>query len=601
MTLRAIFGLVLANLTFLGVGAALLWGLGGWRWWTELVRLSGVAYLLGAASLTTLLTVELVLSVPINAATIAVSCIGLAAAGLVLGWRRAHPRPALRPPEWEFPRLSLFVALFVAGIVVYLEALFRAARLTGAAAEWDGWAFWIPKAEAIYFFERFEPEFVSNLPGLSASYPPGLPALHSVVFHAMGASDEVTLHLQYWFYAAGFVAALAGLLAKRVNPTLVFPLLLLVLLMPNLLQRMTTTYADVPLGYLVAVAALLVLLWILERQGWQLAVATILFGGAIVTKREGIALVGCVLLAGFVASWRDWRRFWPRLTVAALVVLALAIPWRVWFMAHGLPSDGPAAGYLGAFGYLERVRPALDLAVTTLFERAGWGYVPLLAAAAVLLAALAGAWRAVVYTGVFAAASIAVATFVVWSDPALPFTQEEKLNPIVRLTGTSVLVLAALTPLLLQQAWSGLASAASSSSRTATSPGPDGLLWRTRSAWAIVLVPALVYPASMLVGYSGQTLPGGLPRFPETASCGSAPISGAKVRVVVGYADSYPAAYALRDRAVGAGLAGTEVEKDGCGGLRVFVDDVPSAAASEELVTDARAASLEPTLEADPD
>ena len=105
----------------------------------------------------------------------------------------------------------------------------------------------------------------------------------------------------------------------------------------------------------------------------------------------------------------------------------------------------------------------------------------------------------------------------------------------------------------------------------------------------------------MLVGYSGQTLPGGLPRFPETASCASAPISDAKVRVVVGYADSYPAAYALRDRAVGAGLAETEVEKDGCGGLRVFVDDVPSTAASGRLISDARAAGLEPTLEAGPD
>ena len=42
----------------------------------------------------------------------------------------------------------------------------------------------------------------------------------------------------------------------------------------------------------------------------------------------------------------------------------------------------------------------------------------------------------------------------------------------------------------------------------------EPLVRRRRGAWAIVLAAALVYPASALVGYSGQTLPGALPRFP---------------------------------------------------------------------------------------
>ena len=43
----------------------------------------------------------------------------------------------------------MFVALFVAGIVVYFEALFRAERLAGVAREWDSWALWLPKSKAL--------------------------------------------------------------------------------------------------------------------------------------------------------------------------------------------------------------------------------------------------------------------------------------------------------------------------------------------------------------------------------------------------------------------------------------------------------------------
>ena len=51
MTVRAIAGLVALNLFVLAVGAGVLFGLRGWRAWSELLRLAGVAYLLGVSSL----------------------------------------------------------------------------------------------------------------------------------------------------------------------------------------------------------------------------------------------------------------------------------------------------------------------------------------------------------------------------------------------------------------------------------------------------------------------------------------------------------------------------------------------------------------------
>ena len=48
-------------------------------------------------------------------------------------------------------RLTVPTAVFAALVIVYFEALFRSGRLAGLF-EWDGWAFWVPKAKAIYYF-----------------------------------------------------------------------------------------------------------------------------------------------------------------------------------------------------------------------------------------------------------------------------------------------------------------------------------------------------------------------------------------------------------------------------------------------------------------
>lgn len=594
MTLRAIAGLVAFNLGVLGVGSAILWGLGAVRWGTDLARLAGVAYLLGLAASMVVLTLELVLGVPVDLVTSAVSLAFLAAAGLVFGMRRRRVRPALRPPGWRFPRISVFGAVFVAGIVVLLESLFRAARLSSILAEWDGWWFWVPKAKAIYFFGGLDPELLQLIP--RPSYPPGLPAIHAVAFEAMGAADDTTLHLQYWFYVVGFVGALAGLLAPRVRPNVLYPLLLVALLAPSFVARFTWTYADLPLGYFIAVAALLVFLWIEERRGWYLPAAAVLLSGAMLTKREGILFAACVLLAGLVASWSERRATLPRLAVCGLVAFALALPWRIWLVNHGLPSDASGAGLLGTFTHLERAWPSVKLVVTTLLDPDLWLLAPVVIAIAIVLASLAGARRASIYAGGFAVGAIAVASWIIWSDASLPITQDDGENPIVRLTGTSILVLLSLTPLLLERAWSGRGELRIPVRAIAAA---DAFAARSLAAWAIVAVAAFAYPASMLIGYSGQTLPGGWPRFPSTSDCVSAPVPGQPVRLVVGYAGSYPEANTLRERAVAVGLQRPKVSQDGCGRLRVFLDDVPSAAAGAALLERAGSGGLDATLELD--
>jgi hypothetical protein len=567
VTIRAIGGLVVFNLFVLAAGTGVLWGLRGWRWWTELVRLAGVAYLLGLAALMVLMTLELVLGVPVDSVAIMLDGLALVAAGVLVRRAQGGSRPGISQPGWRFPRLSVFVALFVAGIVVYLEAMFRSERLSGIVNEFDSWAFWMPKAEWIYFFGDLDRDVLDLLPG--SAYPPGLSSLQAAAFHAMGGADTTTLHLQYWFFAAGFLAAVAGALAHRVRLTILVPALLAVMVAPAIVGRAMVTYADIPLGYLVAGAALLVILWVDEREPWQLAGATLLLSAAALTKREGMLFAASVLVAGLVASWGRQRGWWRPLALSGIAVAALTLPWRAWFTAQGLPSDGPEAGYRGSLDHLDRVWPSYRLVLRTLFDQDLWPVVSLVGVAAVLLAALAGSTRAAVFGATFLGGAVAACTWAIWSNPSLQFTQQDSLNPIVRLTGTTILVLGAMTPLLLQNAWDR--SRADHSARpVAGSPGPDGIVWRSLGAWAIVLVGVLSHPASMLVGYSGSGLPGGAPAFAGPGACVLAPAPGRAVRVV-GYASSYAEADELRRRAVASGLKDVRVGQDGCGRVRVFV------------------------------
>jgi hypothetical protein len=593
MTVRAIAGLVVYNAFLLGVGAGVLWGVRGWRWWTELVRLAGLAYLLGVASLMILLTLELVLGVPITALTIVGSGVGLVVLGLVAGRLRKRPVPRLRPPSWRFPGLTLFGALFAAGIVVYVEGLVRADRLSGIVGEWDSWAFWMPKAKSVYFFGRLQPDFLVDLPQLP-SYPPGMALIQAGAFHGMGSADTASLHVQYWFFALGFVAAIVGLLAGRVHQAILLPVLLLLLVSQSLVERITTVYADVPLGYLTAVGALLLALWIQERKPWHLGAATILLAGAMLTKREGLLFAVCVFAAAFVATAIEWRKLWRPLAASALVAFALTVPWRIWFSAHDLRGDGPDSGYLGAFENLERVWPSLKLAARTAFDGDLWRVAPFVAVAAIVLAAIAGAWRISVFAAVFLGLAVAGGTWASWAYTALPIAQEDALNPIIRITGTTVLVLGALTPVLLHAAWS-----ARRTERLAPSgamPIRDAFVWKSPWLWTVVAIGALSHPGAMAVGYSGSGLPGGAPRFPAVEDCVIAPVPGRDARMVIGYAGSYPEALALRARARAAGLEGTELERDGCGRLRVYVD-AESPADSEALMSAARAAGIDPTFE----
>ena len=452
MTVRALAGLAVFNGFLVVVGAAALAALRGWRSWYELVRTAGLAYMLGVALVGVALSVTLVLGVPFSFGAVVLTGSALALAALALRRPLARWRPVL--PRERVPGTGFVAMAFGVLVIVYLEALFRAGRLAGLSA-WDAWAFWVPKAKAIYFFGGLDEQFFREL--ANPTYPPLVPALEASAFHFMGSPDVVTLHVQFWFFACGFIAAIAGLLAPRVPAIFLWPCLLLALVAPRVVGRTLDPQADFLLDYFFALAALFVAFWLVEREPWLLATASVFMAAALLTKREGQLLVACIVLAAVVGSWRQWRFALPRLALASVVAISAAVPWRIWFSSRDLTGELPAAGALALFDHLDRGWPAFESAITTIFDYDLWLVVVPLVGVAVVLAYVAGARILPTYTLTLYALATVGFTWVLWSftELELPLVQDESVNPMVRLSGSLAIVSAALLPLLLDAAWRG--------------------------------------------------------------------------------------------------------------------------------------------------
>jgi hypothetical protein len=448
VTAHALVGLLALNLLLLVVGAFLLFALRGWETWSELVRLAGFAYLLGVAAMGSVWVWELVVGIDLSFASIFVTailvCLGAALVARRLG--RRLPR-AFAPP---LARISAAAGVFAALTVVYLEALFRAGRLR-ELYEFDAWAFWVPKAKAIYYFGGLDHQFFRELPG--QSYPPLVPALEAAAFHFMGSADAVTLHLQFWLLMVGFAAAVIGLLSPRVPALLLWPPLLLLLVTPRLVFDSLQPQGDFLVDQLVAVAALLLALWLIGRRDWLLVAATLLLGGAMLTKREGYLFGACIVAAALAVTWRNARAAWPRLVAVGLAAAAMTIPWRILLSVRHFETGAPEAGGTGLFSHLGRVWPSLRLALSALFDFQIWLLVIALAVVAIVAAFVAGARRLAGYAALVYLFGIFALTWITWSFPSLPITKNGALNPIVRSTGFLALTVPALVPLLLQAAW----------------------------------------------------------------------------------------------------------------------------------------------------
>ena len=448
MTLRAVAGLVVLHAAFAVAGAGVLWALRGRARRSDAVRLVGLGYLLGVATLGLLWTVLLTLGVPFGGATIVLSVTLVVAVAVLVGRRR---QPGVERSGPRSSRRATIVTL--AGIVAvggYLVALFRVARVEGVFS-FDGWAFWVTRGKAVYYFDGLDEQVFSTVP--HPSYPPVIPILDAAAFHAMGSVDVVTLHVQYWLLAVGFVVAVAGLLAGRVPPWILWSSLALALVVPRLRTNVLAAQADLPLDYLVVTAAVLVALWLVDRHAWQLTTAAILLACGALVKREGLVLAACVLLAALAATGRTRRSAWPRLAIVGVAIVAATVPWRLWHATHGIEGETGTGGVDTLL--TGRTIDSLRLALDVLADAERWSLVPTIGLVAAILAAVWGRRSHAVYATVLVLLLTLAGASTSIVFPEIGVTADEAVNPIVRLTVATVLVISCLTPLLLAGVWIG--------------------------------------------------------------------------------------------------------------------------------------------------
>jgi hypothetical protein len=440
MTVRALTGLGALNVAYAAVGLSLLWALGAVRGWRAGLRLVGLGYLLGLTAFGVLWTVLLVAGLPFGGIAIVVSLAVLVVLGLTAG-RLRDVAGERRGPSARATPILLVTAAGIALAGLYLEALFRAARLSSLQA-YDAWAFWVPKGNAIYSFGGLDDHVFTTTP--NASYPPLQPIVDAAAFHAIGSADATTLHVQFWLVIVAAVAAAAGLLHRHAPAWILWPPLVLVLVVPRFGVRLYEPLADVLLDVLVVVAALLLALWLRDPAGWRLAVAAVLLAGAVNTKREGIVFAASVLAAAFVASR---PRRWPQLAAASLGVGLAVLPWRLWLERHDIASGAPSSFAT------DRLAGALRLSFDVLYSNARWSVLPLVGTIALCAAAAWGDRRLAAYVGVAALLLFAGGVWSTVGFPDLAVTADESGNPIVRYTGSLVFLAAVTVPLLLASVW----------------------------------------------------------------------------------------------------------------------------------------------------
>jgi hypothetical protein len=250
-----------------------------------------------------------------------------AAIGLAVVVRR---RPRLRPGR---PAL-----LDVAGCGL-LAALFAHAWPAYASrplVDYDAWAIWGMKGKALSQLGWADPALFGSSAATPAhiDYPLVVPSLEAVAARAMGSFDSRAVHLQFLLLGVAGLAAIHGLLHRRVQRSILWPGLLALAAAPAFNGQLLTAYADVPLALFVAAGLLAAAAWVDRGEPLLLAQATLYFAAAGLTKNEGLIFVVAAYAGLLLATWR-WR---PLLASVVGVELAL-VPWQIFLAVHRIHSD----------------------------------------------------------------------------------------------------------------------------------------------------------------------------------------------------------------------------------------------------------------------
>jgi hypothetical protein len=446
--MRTAVGLAALNAGYVGVGLAFLLALGLVRTRRAALRLLGLALVAGWALTGIGSSLVLIAGLELSLRGTILLWGGLAGGALLLS--RGTPRADLERSRRERGRPGKLVALGGAGLLGgYLALLGWRSAVPSGLLHADVWNFWLPKAKTIFYFGGLDTGIGGFTSQTSPDYPPLLPALEATTFRFVGRVDTLALPLAHWVIAVAFFTALAGLLAGRVRPAILWPSLAMLAFMPMLGRLIGSSLADEPLALSFALAGVCAALWLPGRD-WRLVVLSGVFlAAATLTKNEGLML-GLILVAVLAVAGRRRRRWALSLGLAPL---AAFLVWKAWLWRHGVPGN-----YAYDFGDLfrpeylagraERLEYGAGELLEELFSTSKWLLVvPATLALAAILARVRPA-LAILVLGTTGLAFLGYASIYWISSVELHFYVD---NNVERVVAPTVLFLGALFPLLLDE------------------------------------------------------------------------------------------------------------------------------------------------------
>jgi len=380
-------GVLAVNAAFLAVGYTLV-GPARWR-----ASWAGVALLVGAGSVGTLVFFATMLGWRASLAVAAAGAAVLAVGGLVF-WRRA-PRtrddlsPARRLDALTGAALGVIVAICLLGVI----GGFR-------SAPWldDVWGIWLPKGLALWHHGLDERLFAPSGEYVTfgvPDYPLWWSVITSLDVQAVGGLDVRVVCAQLALLTVAFVGAAARLLWDCVRPRVLAGSLLLLVLSPELWRHVQGGLADLPLAIYLALAVLAGARWLQTREPFLLALAVLSLAVALQIKTEALAEVAALAVVGAL--------FAQRLLWGALALTAAA-PWLAWRWAHDVPSRAELD-----LTRVERLPDAARAVAEHLFDPTEWlVIVPL----AIVLALIARQPKVLLAPG----ALLAVVLVAYWID-----------------------------------------------------------------------------------------------------------------------------------------------------------------------------------------
>jgi hypothetical protein len=344
-----LFRLLLLNVAFAVLGLGLLPLLGLARTPRELAERSGLSYLLGVAVVGVIGTDLPIIGIAFSLPLLALLIVAAVAGGAARLHRSMRGHPGTSAGQ---SRLNAGAVAALAGLgalvllVVHVARTFVLHPLGWSSAappvfDWDSWAIWTLKARALQQFgDVHNPVFRSQAYALShLDYPLGYVSVQALDYRAMGGFFPTQMHLQLVLLAAGFVAALLSLLGGRTPLALVVAALLLLFSATMPWVQLETAYADMPLAFFIAAGVAGLARYLLTGERFALYAAALFLGAGALTKNEGTLFALCALVAAGIALLEGDRRRLRPLGLAALIVLAVMLPWRLWVVMHPAPTD----------------------------------------------------------------------------------------------------------------------------------------------------------------------------------------------------------------------------------------------------------------------